>query len=129
MRKSIQLKECFPVKPAQIYTAWLNSEQHTGMTGGKAICSNEINGQFSAWDGYISGKNKTLVENKKIVQEWRTTEFMESDKNAELIIEIQETTEGCKLLLTHNNIPEGQSDYEQGWIKHYFEPMKAYFKK
>jgi hypothetical protein len=33
------------------------------------------------------------------------------------------------LTLIHNNIPKGQSDYEQGWINHYFEPMKTYFKK
>jgi activator of HSP90 ATPase len=97
------------------------------MTGGEANCSNVINGVFLAWDGYISGTNKSLIPNKEIVQSWRTTEFLESDNDSELIIQISKTEEGSLLTLIHNNIPEGQSDYEKGWIEHYFNPMKQYF--
>ncbi|MFT6842767.1 MAG: activator of HSP90 ATPase [Psychroserpens sp.] len=129
MIKSIELKETFLATPKEIFSAWLDSEKHTAMTGGTAICSTKINEEFSAWDGYISGKNISIIENKEIIQEWRTTEFKESDKNSELILKFQENERGCQITLIHNNIPEGQSDYEQGWIKHYFEPMKAFFKK
>jgi activator of HSP90 ATPase len=129
MIKSIELKETFLATPKEIFSAWLDSEKHTAMTGGTAICSTKINDEFSAWDGYISGKNISIIENKEIIQEWRTTEFKESDKNSELILKFQENERGCQITLIHNNIPEGQSDYEQGWIKHYFEPMKAFFKK
>jgi activator of HSP90 ATPase len=129
MKQSIELKELFTATPEQIYKAWLDSEKHTAMTGGKAICSNEINDTFSTWDGYISGKNVSFIENKEIIQEWRTTEFKETDNNSELILKFQDTEKGCQLTLIHNNIPEGQSDYEKGWINHYFEPMKAYFEK
>jgi activator of HSP90 ATPase len=129
MIKSIELKEIFLATPKEIFSAWLDSEKHTAMTGGTAICSTKINEEFSAWDGYISGKNISIIENKEIIQEWRTTEFKESDKNSELILKFQENERGCQITLIHNNIPEGQSDYEQGWIKHYFEPMKAFFKK
>jgi activator of HSP90 ATPase len=129
MIKSIELKEIFLATPKEIFSAWLDSEKHTAMTGGTAICSTKINEEFSAWDGYISGKNISIIENKEIIQEWRTTEFKESDKNSELILKFQENERGCQITLIHNNIPDGQSDYEQGWIKHYFEPMKAFFKK
>jgi activator of HSP90 ATPase len=128
MNKQIELKESFPVKPSVIYKAWLDSEKHSEMTGGAAECSDEIGQEFTAWDGYISGTNKVLVQNEKIVQNWRTTEFKDSDPDSELQIDLQETEEGCQLTLTHLNIPEGQSNYEQGWIDHYFTPMKAYFK-
>lgn len=128
MKKQIVLKESFPVKPGVVYRAWLDSEEHSEMTGGTAECTDEIGQEFMAWNGYISGTNKALVENEKIVQSWRTTEFKESDPDSELQIDLQETVEGCQLTLTHSNIPEGQSNYEQGWIDHYFIPMKAYFK-
>ena len=126
---NFELKETFPVQPEVIYNAWLNSESHSNMTGGVAICSNVINGSFTAWDGYISGFNKLLVKNEKIVQSWRTSEFQEADEYSELIIELTKTNKGCLLTLKHLNIPEGQSNYKQGWIDHYFDPMKKFFRK
>ncbi|MFT7035313.1 MAG: activator of HSP90 ATPase [Cyclobacteriaceae bacterium] len=127
MKDHIELKETFSVKADVIYKAWLDSEEHTLMTGGGALCSDKENGEFTAWDGYISGHNKSLIENKRIVQSWRTTEFEETDNDSELIIELVETDEGCELTLIHSAISRGKSNYEQGWIDHYFIPMKAYF--
>lgn len=127
MKDHIELKEVFSVKPAVIYRAWLDSKEHTLMTGGDAVCSSDVKGEFTAWEGYISGHNKSLIENKRIAQSWRTTEFGETDNDSELIIELKETDEGCELTLTHSDIPSGQSNYEQGWIDHYFIPMKTYF--
>lgn len=127
MKNLIELKETFSVKPDVIYRAWLDSEQHTLMTGGVAVCTSDVNGEFTAWDGYISGYNKSLIENERIVQSWRTTEFEVTDNDSELVIELSETESGCELTLIHSAIPRGQSNYEQGWIDHYFIPMKEYF--
>ena len=127
--KSFKLKETFNVSPKILYHAWLDSDEHTAMTGSEAECSSEENGDFFAWEGYISGFNISLDPHKKIVQSWRTTEFSDSDKDSEVIIEISEAEEGSLLTLTHNNIPEGQSDYKKGWIDHYFNPMKEYYNK
>ena len=127
MKTSFVLKEKFPVPPGRMYEAWLNSEDHAGMTGGDASCSDAEGEEFMAWDGYITGRNIELVKDRKIVQRWRTSEFNETDPDSELIIEIRETEGGCELTLTHKEIPEGQPDYEQGWIDNYFIPMKEYF--
>ena len=97
------------------------------MTGGEAKCSNKVGGFFTAWDGYISGKNVELVENKKIVQTWRTTEFEDNDEDSILTIEMNKVPEGTELILSHSNIPQGQTQYEQGWVDHYFKPMKVFF--
>ena len=97
------------------------------MTGGEANCSREVGGSFTAWDEYISGKNKSLQQNKLIIQSWRTVEFEDTDEDSELILRLEELTEGCKLTLIHRNIPEGQTQYKQGWVDNYFIPMKEYF--
>lgn len=128
MNKNIELIETFSVKPEVIYKAWLSSEGHSKMTGGEAICSDEVGGTFFAWDEYISGTNKSLTENEEIVQFWRTNEFQETDEDSILILRFKGIKEECELTLIHNNIPEGQSDYAKGWIDHYFTPMKEYFK-
>ena len=127
MKVSCLLKKTFPVKPDVLYKAWLDSKQHSDMTGGEAECSDKVGGTFIAWDGYISGENLELVENKKIVQSWRTTEFAQNDEDSILTISLNPIQEGTELILDHTNIPEGQTQYEQGWVDHYFEPIEDYF--
>lgn len=122
------LKSFFEAKPEELYNAWLDSEVHSDMTGGKAIVSDNVGGIFSAWDSYISGTNIILEPYKKIVQLWRTTDF-ESNEDSVLEITLFEKEGGTELNLTHRNLPESGSDYRTGWIEYYFNPMKEYFSK
>ncbi|MDA1316751.1 MAG: SRPBCC domain-containing protein [bacterium] len=130
MKESLILKETFETEPSVIYNAWLDSESHSKMTGGAAQCSKVVGDSHSAWDGYIWGKNVELITNKKIVQTWRTSEFDEKDEDSILTIEFVEKSEGkTELTLTHTSIPVGQTQYKQGWIEYYFDPMKDFFRK
>lgn len=127
MKESFELKAEFSVEPNVIYSAWLDSEEHSKMTGGKAQCTDREGDSFSAWDGYISGKNLSLKENREIVQSWRTAQFDEKDEDSHLVIRFKKTEKGTEITLIHTNIPEGQTQYKQGWQDHYFTPMKQYF--
>lgn len=128
MKESFVLEETFETDPSIIFNAWLNSELHSKMTGGVAHCSKEVGDSFTAWDGYIMGKNVEFIENKKIIQTWRTTEFDEKDEDSILNIELVEISETkTNLILTHSKIPKGQTQYKQGWIDNYFKPMKEFF--
>ena len=113
--------------PRAIYDAWLSSKGHAAMTGASARVSAKPGGKFSAWDGYISGRNLKLVPGKRIVQAWRTTEFASSDPDSQIEIRLEATPRGTRLTLRHTNIPQGQSDYRSGWNECYFSPMKDYF--
>ncbi len=96
------------------------------MTG--AIATNEGDGRFTAWDGYITGRTVSSVPHTKVVQAWRTTEFPPEVPDSVVTIHFDAADGGTKLTLVHEDIPEGQGDaYEQGWDEHYFAPMKAYF--
>ncbi|MEM7374707.1 MAG: SRPBCC domain-containing protein [Bacteroidota bacterium] len=127
MKESFELTEFFPVSAAVLYQAWLDSEAHSKMTGGEARCSAKEGETFTAWNQYISGRNISLIADEKIVQSWRTTQFQEDDEDSELTILLTEATGGCQMRLIHTNIPEGQTQYKQGWLDHYFGPMKGYF--
>ncbi len=127
--ESIKLTKTFAVNPKVIYSAWLNSKQHSKMTGSKAKVNQKLNSSFSAWDGYITGKTTELKPHQKIVQQWRTTEFPDDAPDSILEIELKETKEGTKLTMVHKNIPEGQGEnYKKGWEDFYFKPMEEYFK-
>ena len=123
--------ECvIPATPAKIYETWLSSKGHAAMTGGAAKMSKRVGTSVSAWDGYITGKNLELVENAKIVQSWRTTEFPEDHPDSKITVTLKALKAASKLTLKHTGVPDGQTSYERGgWQRSYFEPMTNYFSK
>lgn len=126
--EKIKMSVTFPVKAKDLYHSWLNSESHTAFTGGEAICSNKVGGEFTAWDGYIWGKNMELHEGKFIKQTWRTSEFPSKAPDSLLELTFEEKAGKTKLSLYHYNLQKGDAKkYTDGWKAHYFEPMKEFF--
>jgi activator of HSP90 ATPase len=126
--EQFDMSATFPVSPEEVYRAWLDSDAHGEMTGSPAEIDPAVGGAFSAWEGYITGKTLELVPGKKIVQEWRTTEFPEGSPPSLLTLVFEAAKTGTRLRLSHNNIPDGQAEeYKTGWEDFYFTPMKEYF--
>ena len=130
MTESITVSAHFNTSAQKIYQAWLNSREHSGFTGSEAVISARKGGKFTAWDGYISGKNLELTPFKSIVQAWRTTDFHENDPDSLVEILFEEKNGKTTVTIRHSNIPEGQGKgYKKGWIDFYFSPMREYFLK
>ncbi len=128
MSYDFKLSCILPAPPEAVYEAWLSGPAHGAMTGGKATASKRIGAAFSAWDGYITGKNIELVTGKRIVQSWRTSEFADDDPDSTIAVVLTPVKAGARLTLSHSDVPDGQTSYEKGgWRDNYFEPMKAYF--
>ena len=127
MSIEFEVSDMIPATPEEIYGAWLDSEEHSRMTGGQAKVSSNVGDTFEAWDGYIQGKNLELDYPRRILQEWRTTEFDETETNSRLEILFETANVGARVTIRHSNLPEHGMQYQQGWIDAYFGPMKAYF--
>lgn len=126
MKFSIKTK--IKTSPKQIYHAWLTSKAHGAMTGGDAKCSSKVGGKFSAWDGYILGKNLELIKDKYIKQSWRTIEFDQDQPDSILEIALKEIKPGItELTLSHSVLLPKDFKYKKGWVENYFDPMKVYF--
>ena len=97
------------------------------MTGGSASISDKVGDNFSAWDGYIEGKNIAIEPFKRILQSWRTTEFEKEEKDSLVEILLSENLGLTELTLIHSHLPESGEHYIKGWENHYFQPMKDYF--
>ena len=116
------------VKREILFHAWLDSTEHSSFTGSEAVIDPTIEGRFTAWEGYISGKTLEMDTPNRILQSWRTTEFDDSDADSKLDIHFESISNGTRLTLIHTDIPEGQSDmYREGWEEYYFKPMLEYF--
>lgn len=113
----------------EIYTAWLSSQGHSNMTGGLATTSNKTGDDFSAWDGYIVGKNLELEPFSRIVQSWRTSQFKNEEEDSQIEVLLNEVEGETELTLIHSKVPESGEHYINGWDVHYFQPMKEYFSK
>ena len=115
--------------PEEIYRAFVSSREHTEFTGSEAKCSAKVGGRFTAWDKYISGKNLELVEGKKIVQEWKTSEWPQGYEPSILKIFLKKKGGGTQLSMTQSRVPASQVDqYDKGWYESYWEPLKRYFR-
>lgn len=130
MKESIKISHIFPVSAKRLYDAWLNSIEHSEFTGSKAVVRPKLGTDFTAGDGYISGRNIVLQPFSRIVQAWRTSDFPEASIDSKLEILFEKVNGGTRLTLIHTQIPAGQlNEYEKGWKQYYLKPMKAYFKK
>lgn len=128
MKNEFTLVVTINSKAEKFYEAYLSSEGHTALTGSPARVDGTVDGDFTAWDGYIQGMFLELEKNKRIVQAWRTAEFPEEAEDSIVEILLEEDHGKTKLTLKHTNIPEGQADeYKTGWEDFYFKPMREYF--
>jgi activator of HSP90 ATPase len=98
------------------------------MTGAPATCDPKVGGAFTAWAGYIEGANVELEPFSRIVQRWRTLEFLNDAPDSLLEITLAPSNRSTIVTINHRGIPKGQGDaYKAGWANHYFDPMITHF--
>lgn len=96
-------------KPEDVFDALMDAKKHSEFTGSKATSQPKVGGKFTAWDGYIIGKHLVLERAKKIVQEWKTTEWPEGYPPSTLKFSLKANNDGTKLTMLHSNVPTEQA--------------------
>lgn len=69
--KTITLTERFYCRTKDLYEILMDENRWKGFTQSNARISKEVGGQFSLFDGSITGVHEELQEGKLIVQKWR----------------------------------------------------------
>ena len=127
MAVKFEVTGIIPAAPEDVYQAWLDTDQHTKMTGSPARVSDQVGDEFEAWVGYIQGMNLKLELHHRIIQSWRTTEFETIDTDSLLEINFEAHEEGTHITIRHSKLPGHGMQYQQGWIDAYFIPMQTFF--
>ena len=128
MAFSFTLTDVVPATPQQVYDAWLESRGHSKMTGSKAKAAGAEGALFSAWGGYIKGRNLTPEPGRRIVQSGVRRSSPARTRTLQIEVLPDTVDGGTRLTLHHTNVPDGHAGYQNGgWQEHYFEPMKRYF--
>jgi activator of HSP90 ATPase len=122
--KTIKQKIIFSSSPQKIYDLLMNAQEHARFTDSKVKIDSRIGGNFSMYDGYITGTTIELVPNKKIIQLWRGSDWPEGHLSL-VIFEFKPRGKGCELIFTHYGVPDKfYKDISEGWKKYYWQPIK-----
>jgi activator of HSP90 ATPase len=128
--KTIKQGGMFAASPQQVYKILMDSKLHSKFTGDVAKISKKVGGKFSAFSGYITGKNLVLRPGKKIVQAWTTTEWPKGHMSEITFLLKPAGKNGTKLMFTHKGVPANDyKDKISGWKKFYWQPLKKFLEK
>lgn len=118
-----------PAKSTEVYDALMDPKKHSAFTGSKATCQAKVGGKFTAWDGYVSGKNLKLQKGERVIQEWKTIEWPRNYPPSILLFTFKKKS-GTELTMVQSKVPAKQANsYRQGWKDAYWNPLKKYFEK
>ena len=124
--------------PKRLYEAWLDSEEHSAMTGREATVGPEPGAAFRIGDGSITGRTAEAEPYHRIVQIWNTEAT--GGRAFESRVEIAFLTgpawgglpgsaaDGATIQIRHSGLPPDQRLFGPDWWEDtYFRPMDAYF--
>ncbi len=113
--------------PAEkVFEALTDEKNIEAWSGAHATMQTNPPGEFSLWDGRISGHNKT-VEPRKIVQDWKAENFQEF---SQVTFTLNDSNGTTTLHLLHENIPDDEiRSIDKGWDEYYVGPLKEMVEK
>ena len=108
--------------PEEVFAALTNPFQIEIWSGYPADMKAEVCYVFSLWDGDITGVNREVVPNRRLVQEWF---FGERDEQSLVEIKLKKENGKTVLDLKHTHIPaEVYEEITEGWREYYLGSMK-----
>lgn len=128
--KIIKQKVVLQAEPNSVYKALMNSKEHSKFTGAEVKIKDKAGSKFTAYDGYIEGKNLELVKGKKIVQSWKANESNWPEGHYSLVsFDLKKKGNSTELNFVHSEVPAANAkSLSNGWKQFYWTPMKEYFK-
>jgi len=113
--------------PDEVYDALMSSEKFAAFTDAAAEIDPSEGGDFSCFDGQITGIQLENIAGELIVQSWRVS-FWPEGVFSTVRIEMTASQDGTTLNLTHSDFPADMLEHlEPGWHNKYWKPLIAYF--
>lgn len=137
--ESIHQEVVFKASRKRVYDALTDAEQFDkvvhlsaamlpGMTTAAkpSEVSHEAGGAFSAFGGYVTGRQVELVPNERIVQAWRAGSWDPGSYSIAKFVLIEQGAD-TKLVFDHTGFPTGEAQHlAEGWKGNYWEPLAKF---
>ncbi|MGC1618747.1 MAG: SRPBCC domain-containing protein [Candidatus Acidiferrum sp.] len=136
--EAIHMEVSFSAAPARVYDALTEAKQFNRVVQlsaamqSKSISdkpveiSREVGGAFSAFGGYVTGRQIELVPGRRIVQAWRAGSWAPGAYSIARF-ELSPQGTGTKLEFEHAGFPQGDAEHLlAGWKGNYWEPLAKF---
>ena len=137
--ESIHMEPVFKASRKRVYEALTDAKQFdkvvmlsaamkSGMAPGvkSTEVSKEAGGAFSAFGGYVTGRQLELVPNERIVQAWRAGGW-DAGEYSIAKFQLVEEGAGTKIVFDHGGFPKGTAEHlVEGWKMNYWEPLEKF---
>jgi activator of HSP90 ATPase len=127
--RTIRQTISFHASAHDVFGMLMDEKKHALFTGGSARIDRNVGGTFSTNDGYSTGTNLELVQDAKIVQTWRASDWPEGHYS-NLTITLSMVSSITKLSFVQTGVPSDQfEEISKGWYDYYWNPLKALLEK
>ena len=127
MSRTIQLAASLPAPADRLFDMYLDSVEHSALTGSPATISAHPGAPFRAFDNVLTGTILQVVPKRLIVQSWRSPHWGPADLDSTLILTFLPESDGGRIELVQVNVvDEDFAGVSQGWEKFYWSPWRAY---
>jgi activator of HSP90 ATPase len=125
MAKTIKQKVVIKGKtPHEVYEMLMDSKKHAAFTGEPAKISKQVGGKFTAYGDFIEGTNVELIQDKKIVQNWRGSDWAEGIYS-KATFKLKAVKAGTELSFEQVGVPNEQYEgIKKGWYDFYWDKME-----
>ncbi|KAK6126860.1 hypothetical protein DH2020_039383 [Rehmannia glutinosa] len=133
--KTITMSEKFSCRAKDLFEILMDENRWKGFTQSNARINKEVGGEFSIFDGSVTGQNVELQEGKLIVQKWRFGSWPDGIVST-VRLTFDEPESGVTVVkLTHTDVPEEDrygnatvvENTERGWRDLIFHKIRAVF--
>lgn len=127
LMKNFKKYYIIPAPPEEVYLALTIETTIRLWTGDIVEIDPKVGGEFSLWDGAITGRFLAMDPSKQLVQEWY---FGEQEEQSVVTIKLHEHKKGTSLELVHENIPdEAFDDIAEGWNDIYMQSLIEFYEE
>ena len=114
-----------PATPEELYLALTTEVTIRLWTGDVVEIDPREGGEFSLWDGSITGHFIELTPSSKIIQEW---DFGNQEEPSIVTLKLHENKKGTSLEVNHINIPdEAYDEIVAGWEEEYIASLVDFY--
>lgn len=133
--KTVKLSEKFRCRAGDLYEILMDENRWKGFTQSNAKISRDVGGEFSIFDGSVTGTNVELQEGKLIVQKWRFGNWPDGVYST-VKLTFEEPEPGVTIIkLVQTDVPEEDrygnetvvENTERGWRDLIFQRIRAIF--
>jgi activator of HSP90 ATPase len=133
--KTITVTEKFSCRAKDMYEILMDENRWKGFTQSNARISKEVDGEFSIFDGSVTGRNLELEEGRLIVQKWRFGNWPDGIHST-VRLTLEEPQPGLTVVkVVHTDVPEEDrygnatvvENTERGWRDLILNKIRAVF--